>query len=160
LIRITIFIIFTSLTIAKYSCFTLNTNTMARKHFLWLCGIFIPLSGICQADQTQNLDPFGFGMSIIAMTVVFVVLILLYLSFKFIAVFFLNTEKRKAKKELYSMNCRAPNAEEAAAIAVALHLYMKEQRDQEDMKQTITMVSKNYSPWSSKIYGIGFLQKH
>jgi len=39
-----------------------------------------------------------------------------------------------------------------AAIAMALHLYQSEMHDYENTVLTIQKVSRNYSPWSSKIY--------
>lgn len=41
-----------------------------------------------------------------------------------------------------------------AAIATALHLYLNEQHDDEDLRLTIQSISRKYSPWSSKIYGV------
>jgi len=43
--------------------------------------------------------------------------------------------------------------EEAAAIALALHLFL-EVHDEESGVLTINKVSKPYSPWSSKIYAV------
>lgn len=41
-----------------------------------------------------------------------------------------------------------------AAIALALHLFRNQLHDMEDTVITIKKVSKAYSPWSSKIYGL------
>jgi glutaconyl-CoA/methylmalonyl-CoA decarboxylase subunit delta len=41
-----------------------------------------------------------------------------------------------------------------AAISVALYMYFNELHDEESNVITIKKVSKAYSPWSSKIYGI------
>ena len=41
-----------------------------------------------------------------------------------------------------------------AAIAMALYLYQNELHDYENTVLTINKVSKNYSPWSSKLYGL------
>lgn len=41
-----------------------------------------------------------------------------------------------------------------AAIAMALYLYSNELHDQENPVITMIKVSKTYSPWSSKIYGL------
>lgn len=41
-----------------------------------------------------------------------------------------------------------------AAIVMALHLYSSEIHDQEDPIITMIRVSRTYSPWSSKIYGL------
>jgi glutaconyl-CoA/methylmalonyl-CoA decarboxylase subunit delta len=44
--------------------------------------------------------------------------------------------------------------EENAAIAAALFLFFSELHDEEKYVMTIRKVSKVYSPWNSKIYGI------
>jgi Na+-transporting methylmalonyl-CoA/oxaloacetate decarboxylase gamma subunit len=44
------------------------------------------------------------------------------------------------------------NGEEAAAIALAIHLYKSELHDMESLTITLQKVSRIYSPWSSKIY--------
>ena len=41
-----------------------------------------------------------------------------------------------------------------AAIAMALFLYSSEIHDQENPVITMIRVSRTYSPWSSKIYGL------
>jgi len=41
-----------------------------------------------------------------------------------------------------------------AAIVMALYLYTEEIHDQEDPVITMIRVSRTYSPWSSKIYGL------
>jgi hypothetical protein len=50
--------------------------------------------------------------------------------------------------------------EENAAIAAALFLFFSELHDEEKYVMTIRKVSKTYSPWSSKIYGIWNTMKH
>jgi hypothetical protein len=50
--------------------------------------------------------------------------------------------------------------EENAAIAAALYLFFSELHDEEKYVMTIRKVSKTYSPWSSKIYGILNTMKH
>lgn len=110
-------------------------------------------------EKFVEMDPYGGGMAVIAMSVVFAALILLYVVFK-------NT------KRLYSINFMAlfvgrkkltelPVVAEAeitgevnAAIAMAIHLYMHQLHDHEETVLTIKKVARTYSPWSSKIYGI------
>jgi hypothetical protein len=41
-----------------------------------------------------------------------------------------------------------------AAIAMVLYLYSNEIHDQENPVITMIRVSRTYSPWSSKIYGL------
>lgn len=119
---------------------------------------------ITAGDKFLVMDPYGVGMAVIAMSVVFGALILLYIVFK-------NT------KQLYSINLKTLFTKKAdekvaakatkeeisgevnAAIALALHLYVGELHDHEDAVLTIKKVARTYSPWSSKIYGLRNLPK-
>ena len=115
---------------------------------------------VSAGEKFVEMDPYGVGMAVIAMSVVFAALILLYIVFK-------NT------KRLYSINfkklfSREPTKEAVAeiaseveisgevnaAIAMALYLYISELHDHEEAILTIKKVSRTYSPWSSKIYGL------
>jgi Na+-transporting methylmalonyl-CoA/oxaloacetate decarboxylase gamma subunit len=109
------------------------------------------------ADEFVRLDPLGVGMTLIAMLVVISVL-------AFVATFFQNLErminfttkalsKRKEKTEKTDIKV-STSGEEAAAIALALHLFISEQHDSESLNLTLNRISKTYSPWSSKIYGV------
>jgi len=46
------------------------------------------------------------------------------------------------------------SGDENAAIAAALYLFFSELHDEEKYVMTIKKVSRNYSPWSSKIYNV------
>jgi LPXTG-motif cell wall-anchored protein len=46
------------------------------------------------------------------------------------------------------------HGEEAAAIALAIHLYKSQLHDMESLTITLQKVSRIYSPWSSKIYSL------
>lgn len=104
-------------------------------------------------------DPQGIILTVIAMGVVFMALVLIYLFFhNFGKQFNRFSERKKLIKE--------GNVEEAekieishsgelnAAIALALYLYQNQIHDLESFTVTINKVSRNYSPWSSKIYGL------
>ena len=66
----------------------------------------------------------------------------------------------KAKKGRVRGNIPGPekdkeiSGEATAAIAMAMHLYLDEIHDKESGVLTIKRISKNYSPWSSKIYAV------
>ncbi len=51
-----------------------------------------------------------------------------------------------------SSNTGDVSDEEAAAIALAIHMYKVEMHDMESLTITLKKVSRIYSPWSSKIY--------
>lgn len=110
------------------------------------------------AEEFGQMDPFGVVMAIIAMTVVFIALILLYLTFKYVAKVYNLDLKKKYKKEkpgeIVPVEIEEIPGEVNAAIALALHLYRNQLHDMEDAVITIKKVAKAYSPWSSKIYGL------
>ncbi len=112
------------------------------------------------AEKFGKFDPTGFAMAIIAMSVVFSSLALLSLIFRNInKVYNLNLKalfRRRRKEEEVAV---VKTGEEipgdvAAAIALALHLYQQQIHDNENTVLTIQRVSRLYSPWSSKIYGL------
>lgn len=105
-------------------------------------------------DLVKNLDPIGFGMAIIGMLVVFVSLILLYAVFKGIAKYFKYAAAKKLREQQEEHSEEEMSVELSAAIAAALNQYFSEIHDEESMVLTIKKVSKNYSPWSSKIYSL------
>jgi hypothetical protein len=55
---------------------------------------------------------------------------------------------------------KSPNipAGDSAAIAAAIYLFMDEIHDNENRVVTIKRVSRTYSPWNSKIYGINWIK--
>ena len=119
------------------------------------------------ADEFVKMDPSGIGLAVIAMTVVFIVLTIIYLIFKNISKFYMAQSarrsakaERKATKEAIPTDLKGINAETSAAIAMAIHLYYNQQHDMESMKLTIQKVSRMYSPWSSKIYSLRQLPRY
>lgn len=69
-----------------------------------------------------------------------------------------NYAKRAGKREVSAappvkIDKEAFTGEVAAAISVAIHMYLHQQHDQENAVLTIQQARKLYSPWSSKIYG-------
>lgn len=104
-----------------------------------------------------EMDPYGIGMTMIAMFVVFMALAILYVIYKNMGQFFV---RKGAKASLATGNAAKMvtssdtemSGEVNAAIAMALYLYHSELHDNENTVLTIQKVSRNYSPWSSKIY--------
>lgn len=105
-----------------------------------------------------ELDPYGIGMTMIAMFVVFSALAILFIIYKNMGRFFIrrgtkaiqvvSDQKKATTKPLKE----EMSGEVNAAIAMALYLYQNELHDYENTVLTIHKVSRNYSPWSSKIY--------
>lgn len=106
------------------------------------------------------VDKYGIIMAITAMSVVFLSLILLYFVFKNIGNY--NIRKSKQRAIIASggcigeaaVACNETSAEVYAAISTAVHLYFEddENHDIENTILTIDKVTRNYSPWSSKIH--------
>ncbi|MDP4282069.1 MAG: hypothetical protein Q8867_07955 [Bacteroidota bacterium] len=67
-----------------------------------------------------------------------------------------NRRKMKKEEEIQAAKPKKPviTGEENAAIATALFLYFSEMHDEEQYVTTIRKVSRTYSPWNAKIYGI------
>jgi Na+-transporting methylmalonyl-CoA/oxaloacetate decarboxylase gamma subunit len=113
---------------------------------------------VSAGQKFAKSDPIGVGMAMVAMSVVFVALILLYLFFKQFGLF--NIRKQKKNIEAYAILEGKPmlnqdvSGEVLAAISTALYLHETEQHDYESTILTINRANKNYSPWSSKIYGL------
>lgn len=68
--------------------------------------------------------------------------------------------KRLNREEVTEKPKATITGEENAAIAAAIYLFFYELHDEEKYVMTIRKVSKTYSPWSSKIYGIWNTMKH
>ncbi len=114
------------------------------------------------ADRDEN----GFGMTIMAMAIVFSALLLLCLCFYAIgkiggAVSRINkmrahgVDKSDADETIKSHD----SGEEIAAIAMALYEHFNT-HDTENTILTINKVKRAYSPWSSKIYGLREVPQH
>lgn len=109
------------------------------------------------SDLFRKIDPWGIGMTVIGYVVVFLALLFLYLiffnltkilNFKLLRLLKKTGKMKDDKKDL------SLSGEVNAAIAMALHLYFEEVHDKESYELTINKVSRTYSPWSSKIYGL------
>ncbi len=122
---------------------------------------------ISSGDQFAKFDPTGGGMAFIAMGVVFSGLATLFFFFKMTS----RVLAMDVKKQLMARSASKAKAGKAettdkeeegltitgeinAAIAMTLHLYSSELHDAENTVLTINKVSRTYSPWSSKIYGL------
>jgi Na+-transporting methylmalonyl-CoA/oxaloacetate decarboxylase gamma subunit len=117
-------------------------------------------------DKFVHNDPYGGIMALVGMSIVFSALLLLYIIFSNTPVLFTFSFRQRLKKALtFKKKEEVPvetpvqkqeelSGEVNAAIAAAIHLYRSELHDFEDTVLTIKKVSRTYSPWSSKIYGL------
>jgi Na+-transporting methylmalonyl-CoA/oxaloacetate decarboxylase gamma subunit len=104
-------------------------------------------------------DRSGIILTIIAMGVVFVALFLIYVFFQNFGKHFNRFGERKklvkeGKLDEAEKIEMSHSGELNAAIALALYMYQNQIHDMESFRLTINKVSRNYSPWSSKIYGL------
>ncbi len=105
-------------------------------------------------------DPWGIGMAAVAMSVVFLGLMLLYLVFKNVGKSLISIQDRRRRKheseteKVVGISTKDISGEVYAAISAAIHLYNEELHDEENTVLTINKVSRTYSPWSSKLYGL------
>jgi len=115
------------------------------------------LSQSSKSEFFKQVDPFGLGMTVIGMVIVFVGLLLLYIVFYNLTKLIQLKLRRFLSKEGVIVKDKKDISipgEVNAAIAMALHLYFQEMHDEESAILTINRASKIYSPWSSKIYGL------
>jgi glutaconyl-CoA/methylmalonyl-CoA decarboxylase subunit delta len=123
-------------------------------------------NGVDQACVFAENDPYGALMALVGMGIVFSILLLMYLVFnntpklytpefkEKMNAFFSGKGKTPEPVEIKDSKTVNLSGEVNAAIAVAIHLYRSELHDYEDTVLTINKVSRTYSPWSSKIYGL------
>ena len=101
---------------------------------------------------------FAISLSVIGYLIVLLALLFLFLIYtlipkilEFFTKLFLRKETEAGDEECNNKNV---TGEVSAAITAALYMYLNEQHDIESGKITIKEVSRKYSPWSSKIYGM------
>lgn len=109
------------------------------------------------SELFMKIDPYGIGMTVIGYAIVFIALLLLYISFYNLTKLLSGNIRRLLKKEGQTVDEKSIDelsGELNAAIAAALYLYYNELHDQENTVLTINRVWRAYSPWSSKIYSL------
>lgn len=114
-----------------------------------------------KVEMFSEKDKNGFGLTIMAMCIVFSALLLLSISFYIISKIGEKVSKtNKIKSHGMSVKEVAKedrpdhdSGEEIAAIVMALHEHL-DAHDQETTVLTINKVKRAYSPWSSKIYSL------
>jgi Na+-transporting methylmalonyl-CoA/oxaloacetate decarboxylase gamma subunit len=121
--------------------------------------VLIGLIGSAQSIETKHLNQgSGIGLFLTALIIVFLVLFIMYFILKMINSYTLGRQK-KSKKATAALEGKTTEHKEIsgevfAAISAALYFYETEQHDYESTVLTINRAAKNYSPWSSKIYGL------
>jgi Na+-transporting methylmalonyl-CoA/oxaloacetate decarboxylase gamma subunit len=109
-----------------------------------------------KSELVQEKDPYGLGLALIAMSVVFVALFIIFVILKLFGRFS-NVKKPKLNKPETITSAESVTeeeddvtGEELAAISAALHLHFANKHDVESETITIENVSAHYSPWTQK----------
>lgn len=126
-----------------------QTNIRPHQHVLFL-------ADERKVENFKETDALGIGMTILAMTVVFVALILCYGLFKAIdktavTMSHLRVMKFSGVTKEQAKSIASQSGEIYAAIALAIY-EATEYHDEENTILTIKNAARHYSPWSSKIY--------
>ena len=97
----------------------------------------------------------------IGYVIVFASLVILFYVFSFIPKILNIQVRNRLKREGKEIKEEEVNVsgEVNAAISTALFLFFSELHDEESNVMTIKRISKTYSPWNSKIYGLRNFRK-
>jgi glutaconyl-CoA/methylmalonyl-CoA decarboxylase subunit delta len=113
-----------------------------------------------QNIQDDHLLIFAVGYTVVFLSLAFLWFVfanlpfLLKLKERFVAAKRKRNAVATAELKTEVLENGAISGEEAAAIAMALHLYVNEVHDVENTILTIRKISRRYSPWNSKIYSV------
>ncbi len=106
------------------------------------------------------IDSLTWTIVVVGIGIVFMSLFIVYLFFRYALTFILNFRFRSFARrkgidpEKIDTTKTMMSGEVNAAIAMAIYSYFNEMHDVESGVITIKRVSKNYSPWSSKLYNM------
>jgi len=113
--------------------------------------------------KTPELISEGIIIAITGYMIVFTALVLLYFIFYYLSKAIVKNTKRKLARlgkmnHLKEDNDVHISGEVTAAIAMAIFLN-RDLHDEESDILTIKKISRDYSPWSSKIYGMRYFRR-
>lgn len=105
----------------------------------------------------------GLTVALVGWLIVFVALVLLVIVFTQIPKIIYYKSRKQLKKKTKQATVTDDDlhiaGDVSAAISTALYLFFDEMHDEESNVITIKHVRKEYSPWSSKIYGLRVLPR-
>ena len=115
-----------------------------------------------RAELFRMADPTGIVITIIAIMAVGIALTLLYLIFKYMGKYYIRAAARRKEEEgimsaevgTKGKDSDALTGEELAAISMAIYKYSEDMHDFENTVLMINRITRMYSPWNSKIYGL------
>lgn len=113
--------------------------------------------------ETPALISDGITIAITGYMIVFTALVLLYFIFYYLSKAIIKNTKRRLfragkQHQVKENNDVQISGEVTAAIAMAIFLN-RDLHDTESDILTIRKISKDYSPWSSKIYGMRYFRR-
>ena len=110
------------------------------------------------------IDGFAITVTLVGYGIVFAALVFMYFVYtlmpRLINMNIRQKLRRQGKLKEAEVESFEIPGEVNAAISMALQLYFNEMHDEESNVMTIKRVSKRYSPWSSKIYGLNTYNKN
>jgi len=110
-----------------------------------------------------GITDFGLIVAACGYLIVFLALVVMYFVYNNIyRLINMNIRKRLKREGKIKENENLDlsiSGETAAVISMALYMYLEDVHDDESHIITIKSVSKRYSPWNSKIYGLNNFQK-
>ena len=122
-----------------------------------------------KAEQIKKHDPYGLGLTMIAMGTVFTALVIISIILMGFAKTLVRLQERKKNKTIASSSTpksetskedkKYISGDEFAAIAAAIYMYNEELHDEENTVLTITEVNRRYSPWSSKMHNMNVYKR-
>ena len=113
--------------------------------------------------ETPALLEEGIVIAMTGYVIVFLALVLLYFVFYYLSKLIVQNTKRKLARSgklhhIKEDNDIHINGEVTAAIGMAIYL-IRDLHDSESDILTIKKISKDYSPWNSRIYGMRFYKR-
>lgn len=112
-----------------------------------------------QSERIQESDPIGIGLTVVAVSVVFLALLCISLILKGYGKLIIKTQDRKAQKNASANALSTPTPSQTsgeiyAAIAAAIYMYDEELHDDENTVITIEKVERTWTPWNAKYYNM------
>lgn len=116
-----------------------------------------------QAERIKEADPYGGGLALVAICVVFIALVCIcFIMLGYGAIIRKVTEKNENKgkeakgnaPKAVSEGSKAVDGEVYAAIAAAIYAYEQDLHDEEDTVITIQKVERAWTPWNAKFYNM------
>ena len=110
-----------------------------------------------QSERIQASDPYGAGLAVVAISVVFFALVCIMFmmgGYGKLIQRFQNRKQTSGKATVTSGTGNAPEGEVYAAIAAAIYAYSQDLHDVEDTVITIQKTERAWTPWNAKFYNM------